>query len=362
MGLLYFHIKYYNKEGLKMENHEQQHSKQDNGIISDRSSIDKQKSNNLWKIFLVILSICILGYGLFFSKNIIDSLPGLLGFYFPSSVFVWLIFYAIFTRKKGAKIAGISFIIIYVSFMLSGYLSVIMFEIEAKKAITEIETQFEKIAKSSDSPSGIPERIQEEIQTSPKSKGIVGEMERFVKTFMARSVSLRNDYLLELNAVGLNKILDPARIKNDKAFTESKFIINKSKEIIEKYKTLTNSLIGEDAFAEIDRLEIDDDLKQEMKNGFKSGLEPVKSMLDKNWYLDDKSILEFEKIIKLLSSHKDAWTIENQQILFYNENDLQEFNTYISNIQDNIKEQQLIHQQSIDQAEESLKLMRESLK
>ena len=360
--LLYFHIKYYSKEGSKMENHEQRHNKQDNGIIPNYSSIDKQKSDNLWKIFLVILSICILGYGLFFSKNVIDDLPWLLGYYFPGSIIVWLIFYATFTRKKGAKIAGISFIIIYVSFMLSGYLSVTMLKIEANKAITEIETQFEKIVKSSGSTSGIPERIQEEIQTSPKSKGVFGEMERFVKIFMDRSVSLRNDYLLELSAIGWDKILDPIRLKNERTFVESKFTINKAKEIVEKYKTLTNSLFEEDAFAEIDRLEIDEDLKQEMKNGFKRGLEPTKIMISRYWYLEGETILEAEKIFDLLSSRKDAWIIENQQVLFYNENDLKEYNTYISNVQDNVKEQQLIHQQSVDQAEESLKLMKENLK
>lgn len=360
--LLYFHIKYYSKEGSKMENHEQRHNKQDNGIIPNYSSIDKQKSDNLWKIFLVILSICILGYGLFFSKNVIDDLPWLLGYYFPGSIIVWLIFYATFTRKKGAKIAGISFIIIYVSFMLSGYLSVTMLKIEANKAITEIETQFEKIVKSSGSTSGIPERIQEEIQTSPKSKGVFGEMERFLKIFMDRSVSLRNDYLLELSAIGWDKILDPIRLKNERTFVESKFTINKAKEIVEKYKTLTNSLFEEDAFAEIDRLEIDEDLKQEMKNGFKRGLEPTKIMISRYWYLEGETILEAEKIFDLLSSRKDAWIIENQQVLFYNENDLKEYNTYISNVQDNVKEQQLIHQQSVDQAEESLKLMKENLK
>lgn len=360
--LLCFHIKYYSKEGSKMENHEQRHKKQDNGIIPNYSSIDKQKSDNLWKIFLVILSICILGYGLFFSKNVIDSLTWLIGYYLPSSIIVWLIFYAIFTRKKGAKIAGISFIIIYVSFMLSGYLSVTMHKIEAKKAITEIETQFEKIAKSSSSPSGIPERIQEEIQTSPKSKGVFGEMERFVKIFMDRSVSLRNDYLLELSAVGWDKILDPTRLKNDRTFVESKFTINKVKEIVEKYKTLTNNLFEEGAFAEIDRLEIDEDFKQEMKDGFKRGLGTTKIMIDRNWFLEEKCLLEIEKIIDLLSTHKDVWVIENSQILFYNENDLKEFNAYIYNIQEIVKEQQLIQQQSIDKAKESLKLIKENLK
>ena len=344
-----------------MGNHIQDHDKQDSGTISYHPSIKKQDSGNLWQIFLAILSLCILGYGLFFSKNVIDSLTWLIGYYLPSSIIVWLIFYAIFIRKKGVKIVGISFIIIYVSFMLSGYLSVTMHKIEAKKAITEIETQFEKIAKSSGSPSGIPERIQEEIQTSPKSKGVFGEMERFVKIFMDRSVSLRNDYLLELNAVGWDKILDPTRLKNDRTFVESKFTINKAKEIVEKYKILTNSLF-EDAYAEIDRLEMDEEFKQEMKDGFKRGMEPTKVTIDRNWFLEEKCLSEFEKIIDLLSTHKDAWVIENGQILFYNENDLKEFNAYIFNIQDIVKEQQLIQQQSIDQAKESLKLIKDNLK
>lgn len=344
-----------------MENHIQDHDKQDSGTISYQPTVEKQDSGSSWKIFLAILSLCILGYGLFFSKNRIDSLLWLVGYYLPSSIIVWLIFYAIFARKMGAKIAGISFIIIYVSFMLSGYLSVTMLKIEANKAITEIETQFEKIAKSSDSPSGIPERIQEEIQTSPKSKGIFGEMERFIKVFMNRSISFRNDYLLELSAIGWDKILDPTRVKNDTTFTESIITIKKAKEIVEKYKTLSYSLF-ENAYAEIDRLEIDEEFKQEMKDGFKSGMEPVKVTLDRNWFLEKKCLLEIEKIIILLSTCKDVWVIENSQILFYNENDLKEFNTHIYNIQDIVKEQQLIQQQSIDKAKEGLKLMKENLK
>jgi len=335
-------------------------------LISDeeikvKNKNEKKDSGSLWIIFLAILSLCILGYGLFFSKNVIDDLPWLIGYYFSISVFVWLIFFLTFIRKKGAKIAGISFIIIYVSFMLSGYLSVTMLKIEANKAITEIETQFEKIAKSSDSPSGIPERIQEEIQTSPISKGIFGEMERFIKDIMDRAVSLRNDYLLELNAIGWNKILDSTRLKNDTTFIESKFIINKGKEIVEKYKILTNNLF-EDMYAEIDNLEMEENLKKEMKEGFKEGIGPVKIILDRNWFLEGKCVSEFEKIINLLSTNKDAWVTENNQILFYNENDLKEFNAYIFNIQDIVKEQQLIQQQSIDQAKESLRLMKDNLK
>jgi hypothetical protein len=344
-----------------MENHIQDHDKQDIGTISYQPTVEKQDSGNLWKIFLVILSLCILGYGLFFSKNAIDDLTWLIRYYFSISVFVWLIFFLTFIRKKGAKIAGISFIIIYVSFMLSGYLSVTMLKIEANKAITEIETQFEKIVKSSDSPSGIPERIQEGIQTSPKSKGVIGEMERFIKVFMDRSVSFHNDYLLELSAIGWDKILDPTRVKNDTTFTESIITIKKAKEIVEKYKTLSYSLF-ENAYAEIDRLEIDEEFKQEMKDGFKSGMEPVKVTLDRNWFLEEKCLLEIEKIINLLSTRKDVWVIENSQILFYNENDLKEFNTHIYNIQDIVKEQQLIQQQNIEQTRESLKLMKENLK
>jgi hypothetical protein len=339
----------------------------------------KRKINNILITVVIITAVIIniITYSLFYNTinlfysgwSFLAFVAGVLGISLPGIIISLIIslFLILILKKKHKFFYYFAFIflcaslfVLYISY--SGYQPVTMHKIEAKKAITEIEMQFEKMVKSSELPSGAPERIQEEIQTSPKSKGVFGEMERFVKIFMDRSVSLRNDYLLELSAIGWDKILDPIRLKNERTFVESKFTINKAKEIVEKYKTLTNILFEEDAFAEIDRLEISEDLKQEMKNGLKRGLETTKIMLSRYWYLEGETILESEKIFDLLSSRKDAWIIENQQVLFYNENDLKEFNTYISNVQDYVKEQQLIHQQSIDQTKESLKVMKENLK
>jgi hypothetical protein len=339
----------------------------------------KRKINNILVTVVIITAaiINIITYSLFYNTiNLFYSgwaflafVAGVLGISFQSIIISLVIslFLILILKKKHKYFYYFAFIFLFASLFVlyisySEYQPVTMHKIEAKKFITEIETQFEKIAKSSDSPGGIPERIQEEIQTSPKSKGVFGEIERFIKIFMDRSVSLRNDYLLELSTIGWDKLLDPIRLKNEGTFVESRLKINKAKEIVEKYKKLTNILFEEDTFVEIDRLEISEDLKQEMKNVWKRGLEPTKIMLSRYWYLEGEIILEAEKIFNLLSLRKDEWIIENQQVIFYNENDLKEYKTYISNVQDNAKEQQLIYQQNIDQAEESLKLMKEDLK
>ena len=345
-----------------MENHTQSQNKLNNEIITNHSILEKKQSDNSWKVILAILSLCIIGYGIFYHTNTIDDITWLIGYYLPGSVIFWLFFYFIFIRKKGVKVAAVAFVIIYASVMISGYISVTVNKIEAKKAISEIKTQFESTIESSLSPEGMPEHIPEETQISARSQGIFGEMEKFIKTFMNQTVSLRNDLLLEFNAIGWDKILDPTRIKNDTTFSESKYIIGKAKEINEKYKAKFDTLFFEEAYDEIDSLAIEENYKNSMKDGFKEGMIPMKAMLDKVRSLDKEFIIEVEKLLDFLSLNKESWTIEGQQIIFYNDNDLNEYNKFFFNIQDIVKEQQEIQQQSVEKSLELLKSMEENLK
>lgn len=68
-------------------------------------------------------------------------------------------------------------------------------------------------------------------------------MERFVKEFIDRFVAQRNDYLLELEAIGWNSILDAQRVKNDTTLSESKVMIARAKAIIDKYEKKTADLM-----------------------------------------------------------------------------------------------------------------------
>lgn len=69
------------------------------------------------------------------------------------------------------------------------------------------------------------------------------ETERFMKEFTDQMATERKDYLLEFDAIGWERILDPQHVKADKALIESKVTIGKAKEIVKKYQERHNVLL-----------------------------------------------------------------------------------------------------------------------
>jgi hypothetical protein len=306
----------------------------------------KRPNDNIWKIALALVCIGILGYGFLYSKSTTANLTYLIGYNLPFALIIWGIFYAAVARKCGAKIVGFSFLAIFVSMMASSLIGYSHQKQEAKRALSEIQGQYSELIESSTDAQGLPKRIEKPINTTPKASGEFGEMERFMKEFMDQMASQRNDYLLELEAIGWNGILDANRIKANKTFVESKVTLQKAKEIVIKYTQRTQVLL-ENARGKIRSLNISESSKSSMLSGFDRGMEKAKTDIDTMWSLEAKVINEFENIITLLSSKKGAWVVDGEQILFYNDSDLERFNSYIGSIQHIIQEQEQIQRQSV---------------
>ena len=312
----------------------------------EEKEIMQRPDDNICKIALALVCAAILGYGYLYSKNTITDLTFLIGSNLPLTLIIWGIFYAAVARKHGAKIAGFSFLSIYVCMIASGLIGYSQQKQEAKQALSEIQDQYSKIIESSTDSQGLPKRIEKPINTTLKARGEFGEMERFMKEFMDQMVSQRNDYLLELEAIGWNSILDANRIKADKTFIESKVTIQKAKEVVKKYTNRTNTLLN-NAKDNIRSLNISESSKREMLSGFDRGMEKAKENIDAMWSLEAKTINEFENIMTLLSAKKGAWVVDGDQILFYNDSDLERFNSYIASIQSIVKQQEAIQHQSV---------------
>ena len=229
---------------------------------------------------------------------------------------------------------------------------------EVKQALSEIQDQYSEIIESSTDSQGLPKRIEKPINTTPKARGEFGKMEKFMKEFMDQMVSQRNDYLLELEAIGWNSILDANRIKSDKTFIESKVTIQKAKEVVKKYKNQTNKLLNS-AKENIRSLNVSESSKKKMLSGFDRGMEKAKKNIDAMWSLEGKTINEFENIITLLSAKKGAWVVESEQILFYKDSDLERFNSYIASIQNIVKQQEAIQRQSVQTVNRNFDRMKE---
>ena len=306
-----------------------------------------------WIFILAVFCIAIIIYGYFYSGNTISDPAFLIGYYLPSAIIIWILYFIVGLRKwKGGRI-GASFLAIYISMMASGLIRYSQNRVQAETVVDEIRDEWQGISESTERIDGIPGRIHKEVDTKPKSRGEYGEIERYMKEIMDQMVSQRNNYINELNSIGWNSILDASRIENDKSLIESKALIRKARALVKKYSEKTQVLL-KDAKNNIHSLDVSESVKQNMIIGFNEGMDIAAADIEKTWDLEGQAIDEFAGIINLLAATTSDWVVQGGQILFVSEANLRKFNGHILTIQDIVQQQ--LNIQSKNQSEVNRRL------
>jgi len=174
--------------------------------------------------------------------------------------------------------------------------------------------------------------------------------------FIDRFVAQRNDYLLELEAIGWNSILDAQRVKNDTTLSESKVMIARAKAIIDKYENKTADLM-QGTKAHINSLNMSESTKREMLAGFDRGMGKAGKQIDEQWKLEKQVVVQFENVFLLLAASK-KWVVEGEQILFYTDDDLARFNSYIGTIQNLTQQQEQLQKKSYAEVNQNFEALK----
>ncbi|MCK5113279.1 MAG: DUF3053 family protein [Phycisphaerae bacterium] len=313
-------------------------------------------SDTPWIFRLVLIASVGMIIPLLFAGGKSTDLAYSVGYWLP---FVLGIFYFSKLRKRGWRIASISFVVICGATLTGVLLSsarnhrdnqMTQNDIEqAGIALDEIKESLLDLAEKSTDSEGFPQLIEGEIDTTPKAKGEFGEMERFIKEFMAKAAKQGNDYQLELTNIGINRLLEAKRIEKDETFAESKVILRKAKQIVEKYGTRTDELIAE-ARNKISTLNVSRAAKKGMEKGFDEALASSLEQLKTMWDLEEKILGEMVSIINFLEERKGTWTVQDDQIVFARETDVARYNAFLLSIHRIAKEQQEIKRRQIKKA------------
>jgi len=322
---------------------------------SDQST-DVVQGSNTWIAALAVICFGIVGFGVFYSTNTISNPAFLVGQYLVYALLVWAVFNAVFLRKRGAKISSISFVAIFIALLAGGLIAASKQQQQATQAVSSIQQELGRVTSASTDSNGLPARIERTPAENPKAKGEFGEMERFIKELIDRFVVQKNDYLLELDAIGWNSLLDTKRIKNDTTLSESKVMIERAKIIVVKYEKKTADLIN-GARGDINALNMSELNKREMLAGFEKGISKSSKKIDDQWKLEKQVLLQFENIIMLLAARKN-WVVQDEQILFQSKDDLAKFNSYIVTIQRLGQQQEQIQKSSFTEVNQNLNALK----
>jgi hypothetical protein len=173
---------------------------------------------------------------------------------------------------------------------------------------------------------------------------------------MAERVALGNTYRKTVMSCGLDSFFDAGRLEKDRDMAQSRQIIACLRAADDAYE---KDILGYPVKAEqkIRAADLPKKDRDEMLEGFREGRARGMQTAQALLALERQAVDELEAIVNLLSERK-KWTVENDEITFYDDNDIDRYNAHIEKIQSldqKLKELQRRAFTKVDQELEALK-------
>jgi hypothetical protein len=279
-----------------------------------------------WLISLTVLCFSIIAYSWLYPRALFLTIVPASAFITPAylqgynvscGVLIWVVFRSTIGRNQGAAKSVISLLAISGGVLATVFIS----NREGSVAVGEIQRHVSSLASAGNA----------ENSNVPRARGEFGEIEYFFKTRLSQMAALNKDYERELAAIGWETIFEPESLGRDPSLIMSNSIVEEAKQLVTKYKSETYDLC-EDSKQAIAGIPISEWAKQHMVNSLRQVLEEVHAGLDERWSWEAQIIAVVEQVIAWLSSRQDAWGVEDGVLVFANESDLGQFNSYLTKL------------------------------
>ncbi|GAM58977.1 hypothetical protein JCM19231_2607 [Vibrio ishigakensis] len=144
---------------------------------------------------------------------------------------------------------------------------------------------------------------------------------------MLEVTDLNQSYQQAVLEAGWYTILDISRLQQDTDLVESYFIIEETRQAILQHLLQTQQRVHE-----LEQQLYDSEASAKVETEYINDL-IVQSQLQKEiWKSELAALKEVKSIITMLDADREAWTIQDGQLLFYSEADKQRFEDIVENL------------------------------
>lgn len=301
-----------------------------------------------WLASCTAICIAILVYGYLGEKDASRNLAYLLGYNLPIAIFIAGGLHVAFRKRESNRTSWLGLLLIYIALVASSLLAASKQREELKTAASEIDRAILATMPSrSDTPASPPLAT----STAPVAGGEAGKMEETAKTMLNRSATERREYELELNAIGWSDVLNGKRLQRDSALSESRTMLRQARDIVAKYSGRTNELFVQ-LRRDIETSDLSPASKRSMLEGFDKSTDQHKARVAELWLLEQQVLTQFENILNLLSARRNSWQVQNDQLLFNAQADLDLFNSYLAKVGQLVAKQEQIQAASVQRTRE----------
>jgi len=310
-------------------------------MIKKRQGVGRKTEGKFW--IVALMAVC---GGIFFwdalrSSNTTLDVTWVVGDCLVYALLLWGAFRMVFVRKRGAKINRIAFAAIYLASVSGSLVAAFRYNQGMFYAASSIQKEMKRIetdiAKSGSGPVRLEVESKEDV-LQDNDHGEYGELAKFFKNVIRLTITYRSEYIVENTAIGWDSILNPKRINADAGFSDSMSILEKKKKIMDKYEKKEKNLYS--LFPLMDRvipLKMSERLKTDILAGFDNNSDVIRRLRDNKWKMDREIVRNVERILSMLQK-SDSWTGKDQHFVFYDDEELAQFQSYMHTIQ-NLKYQ-----------------------
>lgn len=302
-----------------------------------------------WMAACAALCVAILAYGALGDREPSGDFGYQVGYNLPLAIFIAGGLHLAFRKRESSHTSWIGFALVYISLITASLIAGQRLKPEVKDAAVQVQQSLAAVQAAASAGTTTPPPIP--VTNAGTSEG--GKMGVVMKTTVNRMLAHRREYELELDAIGWGKILDGQRLKGDVTLAESRTMLQQAKDVVLKYKSKTSDLfvtIRQD----IERSDLSSSSKQSMLAGVDSTSAQGKAQAMEVWMLEEQVLDEVGKVLALLSARRSAWQIQDGQVMFQSQKDLDLFNSYLATVQSLAAKQEQIQTSSLQRTTETL--------
>jgi len=184
----------------------------------------------------------------------------------------------------------------------------------------------------------------------------IGQM---IKHSTSLHVKLVEEYSQALSEDGLEVLLDPDRVFQDKDFSKSMAIADKMLDHMKHYEAKEQKMMFEDLPNYAKTLGLSAASEKAMIDGYKRGLEKALPQQKEVWELEKHIVDQFVAAIAHLKATRDRWKPQDGYFAFDRESDLQRFNEIMARVHAAAARQEEIQKTALASTREQLEQLKQ---
>ncbi len=203
---------------------------------------------------------------------------------------------------------------------------------------------------------------QSTLDSSRQSESEIEKAGNLLKHAASEQLKLSQEYEEALAKDGLEDLLDPDRVHNDKDFSQSMEIANKILNQIKHFEAKEQQLVFEDLPNHLKTLGLSASSEREALESYMKGLEKSLPQMKENWRLERHVLDQFVAIIAHLKATRDRWEPQDGYFMFEREADLERFNELMARVDDAVAKQEELRRASLANARAQLEQLKETVR